>query len=586
MKLKVDRHKRIDLTPAQLAALDERLREVLSPEDYELVGAMMETIRVLSQAVDQKSTSIARLLRAMFGGASEKTRKVLEAALETTAGAQGADNQDGVAAEAPAAEKKKPKPGHGRNGAAKYTGATRIVVALESPRPGQRCPACGKGKLYPLEGPSTIVRVVGQAPLAATIWELERARCNLCGKVFTAPAPEAARGPKYDEAAGAMVALLRYEAGVPHNRLEGLQEGLGIPLAAATQWEIVEAVSGPVHPAFRELRRQGAQGEVIHNDDTPMKILALAAEAAGAKEAADTTPGASTEAPQSVAEGAAARNKPPPGDAEPTPVSDKKISRRAVFTTAIVSRTPAGHTIALYATGQRHAGENLEQLLEQREHERERPIQMCDALARNAPKNFQTLVAHCLTHGRRRFVDVVGAFPQECRHVLEALAEVYRNDAHCRQSGLSPPERLAYHQAHSGPLLAELQSWMKAQLEERLVEPNSGLGEAIRYMLKYWEALTLFLREPKSPLDNNIRERALKSAIRHRRNSLFFKTEYGAAVGDIFMSLIHTCKLAGVGPFDYLVQLQRHAAEVRRHPPAWMPWNYQQTLAAQQSESH
>jgi transposase len=575
MKLKVDRHKRIDLTPAQLAALDERLREVLSPGDYELVGAMMETIRVLSQAVDQKSTSIARLLRTMFGGASEKTRKVLEAALETAAGAQGADNQDGAAAEAPAAEKKKAKPGHGRNGAAKYTGATRIAVALESPRPGQRCPACGKGKLYPLGETSTIVRVVGQAPLAATIWELERARCNLCGKVFTAPAPEAARGPKYDEAAGAMVALLRYEAGVPHNRLEGLQEGLGIPLAAATQWEIVEAVSGPVHPAFRELRRQGAQGEVIHNDDTPMKILALAAEAAGAEAAADTAPGAPTETPQSVAE-----------DAEPTPVSDKKISHRAVFTTAIVSRSPEGHTIALYATGPRHAGENLERLLELREEGREQVIQMCDALSRNVPKSFQTLVAHCLTHGRRRFVDVVGSFPQECRHVLEALAEVYRNDAHCRQSGLSPPGRLAYHQAHSGPVLAELQSWMKAQLEERLVEPNSGLGEAIRYMLKHWEALTLFLREPKSPLDNNICERALKSAIRHRRNSLFFKTEYGAAVGDIFMSLIHTCKLAGVGPFDYLVQLQRHAAQVRRQPADWMPWNYQQTLAAQQSESH
>jgi len=285
MKLKVDRHKRIDLTPAQLEALLEEIKERLEPDQFEIVRAVFEMVRVLSQAVEQKSTSIARLLRAMFGGASEKTRKVLEAALETAAGAQGADKQDGAAAEAPAAEKKKPKPGHGRNGADKYTGAKHIAVALESPRTGQLCPACGKGKLYPLGETSTIVRVVGQAPLAATIWELERARCNLCGKVFTAPAPEAARGPKYDEAAGAMVALLRYEAGVPHNRLEGLQEGLGIPLAAATQWEIVEAVSGPVHPAFRELRRQGAQGEVIHNDDTPMKILALAAEAAGAEEA-------------------------------------------------------------------------------------------------------------------------------------------------------------------------------------------------------------------------------------------------------------------------------------------------------------
>jgi hypothetical protein len=271
---------------------------------------------------------------------------------------------------------------------------------------------------------------------------------------------------------------------------------------------------------------------------------------------------------------------PPTVEMEPasSPV-ETPPSRTGVFTSAIVSRA-AGHTIALYATGVRHAGENLERLLALREAGREQAIQMCDALARNVPKSFQTLVANCLAHGRRRFVDVAASFPEECRRVLLTLREVYAHDAHGHEQGLSPPQRLAYHQQHSGPLMMELRAWMEIQLDQRLVEPNSGLGEAIRYMIKHWEQLTLFLRVPGAPLDNNICERALKKAIRHRRNSLFFKTQHGAAIGDLFMSLIHTCQLNRVNPFDYLVQLQRHATDLRQNPAAWMPWNYQTALAA------
>ena len=566
--------RRLDVTPAQLAALDERLREQLSPEDYELVRAMIETIRVLSQAVDQKSTSIAKLLRTMFGGTSEKTRKVLEEVL--AAGGAQPPEDDGQPPAAPA--DKTSKPGHGRNGAANYSGARRIAVALESPRAGQRCPACAKGKLYPQQEPAVIVRVVGQAPLAATVWELERVRCNLCGKVFTASAPEAARGPKYDEGAGAMVALLRYEAGVPHHRLEVLQEGLGHPLPDATQWEIVEAVAAKVHPAWRELRRQGAQGEVIHNDDTPMRVLALRGERGREARLAALLAEPPNQGAPDDGEAEEGAGKVPP---EATRGSGKK-ERSGVQTTAIVS-VGGGRTIALYATGPRHAGENLAKLLEERDTERAQAIQMCDALSRNAPKPFQTLLAHCLVHGRRNFVDVVDSFPEECRRVLLALRDVYRHDDHCRQGALSPEERLAYHQEHSQPVMKALKAWMDEQLEARLVEPNSGLGKAIQYMQNHWPQLTLFLRVPKAPLDNNIAERALKAAIRHRTNSLFFRTEHGAAVGDIFMSLIHTCKLGGVGAFDYLVALQKHAQRVRQHPGDWMPWNYQATLAALES---
>src|SRR5580704_9891638 len=139
---------------------------------------------------------------------------------------------------------------------------------------------------------------------------------------------------------------------------------------------------------------------------------------------------------------------------------------------------------------------------------------------------------------------------------------VYRNDATTGKEKLSAEERLLFHQTHSGPVMEELRAWLKRQFDERLVEPNSGLGAAINYLRKHWEKLTLFLRVAGAPLDNNLCERALKKAIMHRKNSLFYKTQNGADVGDLYMSLIHTCELNNVNPFDYLNELQRHADDV------------------------
>ncbi len=204
---------------------------------------------------------------------------------------------------------------------------------------------------------------------------------------------------------------------------------------------------------------------------------------------------------------------------------------------------------------------------------------MCDALSRNLPKEFETILSNCLTHGRRYFVKVVENFPQECLYVIEVLAEVYRIDALARERGLSPEKRLRLHQAESEPILKELKAWFKAQLADKKVEPNSGLGEAIRYMLKHWDKLTRFLRVPGAPLDNNLRERALKKAILHRKNSLFYKTKNGARVGDIFLSFIHTAELNGVDPFHYLTELIRHRGEIHANPADWLPWNYRDTLA-------
>ncbi len=143
---------------------------------------------------------------------------------------------------------------------------------------------------------------------------------------------------------------------------------------------------------------------------------------------------------------------------------------------------------------------------------------------------------------------------------------------------MTPEERLAFHQKESRPVLDRLKTWMQAEVAEKRVEPNGGMGKAIAYMLKRWDALTLFLRVAGAPLDNNVCERALKAAILNRKNAYFYKTENGALVGDILMSLIHTCRLNRVNPFDYLTAIQKHAGRVKKRPARWLPWNYRTAI--------
>jgi len=488
--------------------------------------------------LEDKKITIKRLRRMLFGPTSEKTEQIIAQAMAL---AQGKAHPG--SAQTLEIKVKRPPAGHGRNGKANYRGAKTQWVGHERLKPGNRCPGCRKGKVYNQPEPGILVRVTGQAPLAAAVYHLQKLRCNLCGDIFEARPPKGVGREKYDATSGAMIGLLKYGSGLPFNRLEKLQAGMGIPLATATQWEIVSGAAKKMQPAYDELEHQAAQGDVLHNDDTTMKIL----ERMGKRRQKNVQRGGQT--------------------GEITP------GRAGIFTSGIVS-AQGKRRVALFVTGPKHAGENLGAVLAQRTQQRPAPIQMCDALSRNPAKNFKTILANCLAHGRRPFADVLENFPQECAYVLKTLQRVYKNDAIAKKRKMTAAGRLKFHQAQSGPLMEKLQRWMVRQIEDKKVEPNSGLGEAIAYMLKRWDPLTLFLRKAGAPLDNNICERALKKAILHRKNSLFYKTDNGARVGDLYMSLIHTSELNGADPFDYLTQLQRHAKEVRAHPDKWMPWNY------------
>jgi len=532
----------------QLNAIVERTRtEPLAETDHATLKAAVDTLARLTEELETKTTTLERVRRLIFGPRTETTDKILGKAQEdqsedATPPNPSAEGETSVPPEGDTP--RKPRKGHGRNGAQAYPRAPRIRVAHATLKQGDPCPESGcDGRLYvQRQEPAVLVRVTGVAPLQAQVYELQRLRCGLCGTVFTADPPQGIGDTKYDETAAAMIALLKYGCGLPFHRIERLEQALAIPLPATTQWDVVQPAAGRLAPAFGELAQQAADGTVLHNDDTPMRILKFTAEA----RAEALPPGA-------------------------------KQERTGVFTSGVVAQTANG-PIALFKTGPCHAGEHLAEVLDQRQ-DPQPPIQMSDALARNTPADHPTQAANCIPHGRRKFVEVYEAFPEEVAFVLETLRPVFLTDRQAKQDGLSPEARLLLHQQESAPRMQALRDWMTKQIQERLVEPNSGLGQAIAYMQHHWEKLTLFLRVPGAPLDNNLCERALKKAILHRKNSLFYRTLNGAKVGDLFMSLIHTAELHRVEPFDYLVALLRHATAVALDPAAWMPWNYTATLA-------
>jgi transposase len=502
------------MSPSEREEFLGRMRIQVSAQDYQRIETFCQLVATLGQ------DNLSKLRHLLFGRKTETTDQVCP-----------------VVESVSATSTPKPAPkGHGRCAARQYTGAHWIEVSHPSLQKGQRCPQCQKGSLRTQPRPAVVLRICASPPISATGWNLEKLRCDTCGQVFTAPTPAEAGASKYDESVAVTVALLRYGSGMPHYRLARLQQSLGVPLPESTQWELIVPLFKLALPLFEELLRQTAQSPVLHNDDTSMRILELRR---GNTSTAD------------------------PIDPE----------RKGTFTTGIVGRVD-DYTVALFMTGWRHAGENLAQVLEHRMAELPPPIQMCDALSRNTCGGFDSMLANCLGHGRREFVALAGSFPEQVRFVLEQIREIYRADAQAKELGLSAQERLLHHQTHSQPVMDALHQWMSQQLEDKKVEPNSGLGQAMGYLLKHWEPLTLFLRQPGAPLDNNICERVLKMAILHRKNSLSYKTLNGARTGDLFMSLIHTCRLNKINPYHYLLAIAKHPQQVKEQPQAWMPWNY------------
>ena len=531
-----------------------RVQAQLGPQDFELFRRLANTLAMVTAIMQSQRAMVSRLRRLFGLDSSERSQRVLgDDAQGTTnkdepVGADGDGCTDDAHSELTALEQDEPceHKGHGRLPASMYQSAAHIAVPHQRLSIGDGCPACKRGTLYELGEPAQFLRVHGQPLLAATCWDCQRLRCSGCGRVHTAKAPAQAVGPKFDESAVAIIALCRYGMGLPHNRLAHMQQHMKLPIPASTQWDVIHDNAPAFEPVFAELEQQAAQGDTLHDDDSYARVLAFMGE----------------------------RRAELLRDGElPDP------ERVGLYTTAILSLRDT-LPILLFYTGRKYAGENLAALLSQRDEQLEPPVLMADGLeSRNEPEGHAVIGANCNAHGRRNFVEQLANFPRECRHVLEQLREIYRVEALSKQQRLSPQERLLLHQQHSEPVMTALKARMEQELADKRVEPNSGLGKAYKYMLKRWDKLTLFLRKAGAPLDNNACERALKLAIRHRRNSLFYRSERGAEIGDMFMSLIYTAELRGENPFEYLTAVLQNEKAAAQCAADWLPWTYRATLA-------
>jgi hypothetical protein len=525
--------------PSEIEALIERVkRSGIEPRDAQLVERLLRLVLSMASLLEHKNASIKRLKRLIFGPGSDARTNAGASAKEpasdiaTEPDADLPPDADSGSAQSCTLNQKPKRPGHGRKAASAYTGARVVICRHPALKSGDHCPDpyC-RGHLYSVEPPAIFIQLTGQPLVGATRYEQEVLRCSACQERLTAPLPAGVAPQKYDPTCDVSLALAKYGAGLPLYRLARLQESYGVPLPESVQFERCEAVADAALPVFLHLRRLAADGEVIFSDDTRVKILSCL------KENKDL----------------------------------KEEQRRATHTTGMVIEA-GGHRIALYANGRRHAGENLDELLKGRSANLDKPIQMSDALAANWSGEEETIEAKCLAHARRKFVEIEPMFPSECAVVLDAISKVYETDAEAK--GMDAGQRLKHHQMKSGPVMQELRDWIAAQFAERLVEPNSSLGQALRYVLKHWAGLTRFLSVAGSPLDNNEAERALKRAVLLRKNALFYKNEHGASVGAILLSLIETCRLNEVSAWAYLLWLMRHRSEARANPSACLPWTY------------
>ena len=406
-------------------------------EDIELVRQIIETLKFFFENADRKEIQLKTLLKQLQGIKSEKAEKIQEKVKledkKTSSNEEKIESEISVAAsdleKPPESLPDKKYKGHGRNGANAYTGAERIAINHPYLSPGDNCPECLDGKVYRQKQPGVFIQITGSAPLQATVYELEKFRCNLCGETFQAQTPmndrSYATGCKhYDESAKSMIALLRYGAGLPMYRLAELQKQLSIPLPVSTQWDKIRELSYHMMPVYKSLISQAAQGELFYNDDTGMKVLSLS------KEIAEEVK------------------------------TKKGKTRTGIFTTGIISVVEK-QQIALYFSGRKHAGENMTDLLEKRQADLGPPIQMSDAKSGNTPKNIKVIESNCNTHARRNFVNVAEDFPDQCLYVItEVFGKIYHYDTLANQNGLSPEDRLKFHQDNSGPVMDAFYRWL------------------------------------------------------------------------------------------------------------------------------
>jgi transposase len=553
---------RVDITLVDLHRLQERIdRQQLEEDDWVLIGALVAARIARTEARQVR-------LRAKAGEAAAADLQAAQETAAQTGVGPGTDAGHGSEAEGTAATgaavggdpmaPHSKKRGHGRNGADAFVNATTHVHALADGILGAVCAHCRIEPVSPYRD-KVIVRVIGQSLFAAERHEFEQGRCRLCGAIYTAQGREQILETglgsdyiTYDWSACAMMIVMHYFAGAPFKRLEALQQGWGVPMPDANQWRLADAADDLVDRLYRTLERYAIQNAMtLRFDDTGSMIVDERRQIHKELAALELL-GAST-----------------------------RHVRTGINATCCYLETPQGKVI-LFFTGRHHAGEVVDQLLQQRRASAQKLVAVTDAASKNFAHDREEQLDHavCHAHCYLKFRAVKGQFPAEYAVAGEVYAKVFDHDDQAKALGLDAQQRMSYHRQHSQPQMLRLWQMCKEKADGHLVEPNSPLWEPIAFVINQWPRLTKFYEVPGVPLDSNLVEQALVIPVRYLAGSFAYKTQNGADVGDRHMSLIATANANGVEPVAYLTECLRHHADLAQRPEHYLPWVYRHRLEA------
>jgi ssDNA-binding Zn-finger/Zn-ribbon topoisomerase 1 len=403
----------------------------------------------------------------------------------------------------------------------------------------QICPDCNNGKLKTVES-EFFIRLTGSPTAKAVIHEAETTECLNCGAVFVADFEGKSQG-KYDLTLISIIAIMHYLGSFPFYRLEKIQKMFVTPLPRSVQWDLMNSLAKILEAIWQEMLNIAREANSFYIDDTGNKILTKTKEL--------------KELP--------------------------KGERKKLQTTGIIAEVINQFKMVMFFTGIKYAGENMKDLLEGR-ISLDPVMIMSDALNQNNVKNTTGIVEiNCNAHGRRKFQDIEKKYEKEKDYILDLISTVYLNEKTCKENNYTGKIRLLYHQENSTKSMTDLKDWLDGAFEKKITEPNSSFGKSIQYMLNHWEKLIGFLKYEDAALDNNLLEGTLRTPVLNRKNWLFYKTERGALVGDIILSILKTCSLNKKDPFAYLNFIQANANEIEsafgrneKLDPRFLPWNF------------
>ncbi|MFP4283368.1 MAG: transposase [Opitutales bacterium] len=455
--------------------------------------------------------------------------------------------------------------GHGRNGAGAYTNAKHIMHMLLAGVIGSICHACGIGRMSRYREKLVVV-IKGQPLFAGAVHHFEQARCRLCGAIVTAEGKAIiTRGLgssyiTYDWSACAMLVVMHYFAGMPFKRLEALQAGWGIPMPDANQWALADASAELLLPLYDALERHGVHNATaLRIDDTGSMIIEVRQKIRAEISALEEL-GAST--------------------------SDV---RTGINVTGVHLETEQGKVL-LFFTGRHHAGEIIDRILEHRsatQHGGTKLVKVSDAASKNFSHAHRDELeeAVCNAHAYLKFRAIKGQYPEEYSLAGEVYKRVFDNDDVAKAQGMSPHERMLHHRAHSLPEMRRLKKMCSDRLRSKLVEPNSPLWEPLTFIINQWGRLTRFCHVPGIPLDSNIVEQMLIIPVRYLAGSFNYKSQNGAEVGDLHMTLVATANANGVEPVAYLTECLANHEDLAQRPEHYLPWIYRARLQAREQNA-